>query len=325
MPNIQRLQNIEIRCALVSTLWTSLVLLLLGNSQYSWISAEDTTFSVGGYLPDYRVNSVSSSVGQQLDDLILFSIELRPDGTINESRWTEKHWQATASLRSTPQLRTLICVGGWDRSDGFSTICQSPELRSKAAQGLLGYCRKYQLSGVNLDWEHPSSVEDQKAFAVWLSELRPLFDQNKLDLSIAVAASQKLPPTGWSAVHRVMLMSYDDGGRHSSFEASQKHLEMMLNQGVKPSQIVLCVPFYGRHEETRVPLTYADIVQKFAPRPDQDVVNGTHYNGPGTIAAKTQWAKTVGLAGVAAWELGQDAAGEVSLLGTIRRVAPVKP
>lgn len=286
----------------------------------SGLFAAEPAFTVGGYLPEYRVDAIGPEVGRQLNELFLFSIELRPDGTINETRWTERHWQSTATLRKTQSLRTIMCVGGWDRSDGFAAICQSAALRQKAGAALIEYCRRYQLAGINLDWEHPSTLADQQSFATWLGELRSLFDKHKLDLSIAVAASQKMPRSGWEAVHRVMLMSYDDGGRHSSFEASQKHLGMMIEQGVKPAQIVLCVPFYGRHEQTRDPLTYADIVKKFSPRPDQDEVNGTHYNGPGTIAAKTQWAKTLGLSGVAAWELGQDSPGEVSLLKTIRSV-----
>ena len=284
--------------------------------------AELPRFRVSGFLPDYLVGLVAPEVGRQLDELILFSIELRPDGTLNESRLTEKHWQGTAALRQTPGLKTSICVGGWDRSEGFAAICQSPALRQKTGRELIQYCRVHQLSGVNLDWEHPSTLEEQQGFATFLMELKQAFAPHKLDLSIAVAASQKLPGEGWAAVDRVLLMSYDDGGKHSSFEASQKHLTMMIDQGVKPTQLVLCVPFYGRHEQTREALTYADIVSNFSPRPDQDEVQGTHYNGPGTIAAKTQWAKTLGLAGVAVWELGQDASGEASLLKTIRNVVP---
>lgn len=284
--------------------------------------AESPVFRVSGFLPDYRVGAVAPEVGRQLDELILFSIELRPDGTLNESRLTEKHWQGTAALRQTPGMKSTICVGGWDRSEGFGAICQSPALRQKAGQELIRYCRAHQVTGVNLDWEHPSTLEEQQGFATFLVDLKQAFAPHKLDLSIAVAASQKLPREGWAAVDRVLLMSYDDGGKHSSYEASQRHLALMIEQGVKPSQLVLCVPFYGRHEQTREALTYADIVSQFSPRPDQDEVQGTHYNGPGTIAAKTQWAKTLGLAGVAVWELGQDAPGEASLLRIIRNVVP---
>lgn len=283
--------------------------------------AQEPVFRIGGYLPDYRVSSIRADVGTQLDDLILFSIELRADASLDEKRWSALQWQGTTELRQNRRLRTLICVGGWDRSEGFAAVCQSPPLRQKAAANLVTYCQKYQLSGVNLDWEHPSTAAEQQAFATFLIELRQAFAPHSLELSIAVAASQKLPQSGWAAVDRVMLMSYDDAGRHSSFEASQRHLQRILEQGVKPSQVVLCVPFYGRHETTRDAMTYAEIVQKFAPRPDQDEVNGIHFNGSGTIAAKTQWAKTIGLAGVAAWEIGQDAPGEHSLLKAVRRVA----
>ena len=157
----------------------------------------------------------------------------------------------------------------------------------------------------------------QQGFATLLQELRPPFKAAKLELSIAVAPSQKLPAEAWGAVEHVMLMSYDDEGKHSTFESTQKHLGLLLDQGVPASKVVLCLPLYGRKVANREALTYAEIVQKFHPRPDRDEVEGIFFNGPGTITAKTAWAQSVGLAGVAVWELGQDAPGEASLLKRI--------
>ena len=281
--------------------------------------AAEPQFRVDGYLPDYRTGAVPAEVAQRLTDLTLFSIEVNPDGSLNEKRWTAKHWDDTKAIRSPPGLRTHMCVGGWDRSKGFSAICESLTARQKLGRALVEYCRQHALSGVNLDWEHPSTVEEQLAYSLLLSELQLLFRAAKLELSIAVAPSQKLPKGSWAAVDRVMLMSYDDAGKHSTFESCQKHLGMLLDQGVSAEKIVLCLPLYGRKIETREALTYAEIVQMSAPRPDLDEVDGIFFNGAGTIAAKTAWAQSVGLGGVAVWELGQDAPGEASLLKQIHR------
>ena len=280
--------------------------------------AAEPPFRVGGYLPDYRAGAVAAEVAQSLTDLTLFSIEVNPNGSLNEKRWNAPQWAASKELRSRAGLRTHICVGGWDRSEGFAAICQSPAARKRLGQELVDFCSKHSLSGVNLDWEHPSTADEQRGLATLLKELQQLFRPAQLELSIAVAPSQKLPAEAWAAVDHVMLMSYDDAGKHSTFELCQKHLALLLDQGVPASKIVLCLPFYGRQVETREALTYAEIIQKYAPRPDLDEVEGIFFNGPGTIAAKTAWAQSIGLAGVAVWELGQDAPGEASLLKRIR-------
>ena len=281
------------------------------------VHAEETRFRVGGYLPDYRAASVPAGVALQLTDAILFSIEVTPEGSLNEKRWNAGHWEASKTLRSRAGLRTHICVGGWDRSAGLAEICQSPAARQRLAKSLVAFCQLHALSGVNLDWEHPSTAAEQQGLATLLGELQPVFRVAKLELSLAVAPSQKLPKEAWAAVDHVMLMSYDDAGKHSTFESCQKHLGLLLDQGVPASKVVLCLPLYGRQVTNREALTYAEIVKKYAPRPDVDEVDGIFFNGPGTVAAKTAWAQSVGLAGVAVWELGQDAPGEAALLKQI--------
>ena len=298
--------------------WCLLCLCLLIQRDQS-LQAAEPTFRVDGFLPDYRAGAVPAEVAQLLTDLTLFSVEVHADGSLQEKRWTSKQWDASKALRSRPGLRTHMCVGGWDRSAGFPAICRSPVARKKLGQELVAYCRLHALAGVNLDWEHPSTAAEQRDFATLLTELQPVFITAQLELSIAVAPSQKLPAEAWAAVDHVMLMSYDDAGKHSTFESTQKHLGMLLDQGVPAGKVVLCVPLYGRQVETREALTYGEIVEKYAPRSDLDEVEGVFFNGPGTIAAKTAWAQSVGLAGVAVWELGQDAPGEASLLKQIRR------
>lgn len=287
------------------------------------LQAGEPAFRVCGYLPEYRVGAAPTPVVSGLTDLILFSIEVNPDGSLNERRWSPRHWESTQAIRSQPGLRTHICIGGWERSSGFAEACPSPEARQRLGRELLAFCRLHQLQGVDLDWEHPSSKTDQSHFTTLLQELQPLLHAEGLELSIAVAPSQKLPAEAWAAVDHIMLMSYEDIGRHSTFESMQRHVSLLIQQGVPAPKILLGLPFFGRKIKTREAYSYADIVQKFAPRPEQDEVEGISFNGPGLIAAKTAWSQTAGLGGVACWELGQDASGEASLIrliqNTVRR------
>lgn len=293
--------------------WLGIYCLWVGIGQ-----AEGRSFRLGGYLPEYRAQVVSPEAIAFLTDLTVFSIELNPDGTLLEKRWTNQHWQAIQPLRVHPSLRTHVCIGGWDRSAAFSEVCRTVEARHRVCQELVTYCRKHSLSGVNLDWEHPSTAEEQLGLSTLLQELKSVLNQQALELSIAVAPSQRLPAPAWEAVDHILLMSYDDAGRHSTFESTQKHVAMLLDQKIPASKIILCLPLYGRRLENREAKTYATIIEKYAPRSDQDEVDGIYFNGPGTIAAKTAWAQTIGLGGVTVWELGQDAPGEASLIQVIR-------
>ena len=284
----------------------------------SSLQAAEPVFRVCAYLPEYRAGAVPTQSVAGLTDLILFSIEVNPDGSLNERRWSARHWESTQTIRSQPGLRTHICVGGWDRSSGFAEACASPEARKRLGGELIAFCRLHELHGVDLDWEHPSSKADQSHFTALLQELQPLLHAEALELSIAVAPSQKLPLEAWMAVDHIMLMSYEDAGRHSTFESMQRHTSMLIQQGAPASKILLGLPLFGRKIKSREAYSYADIVQKFAPRPEQDEVDGIYFNGPGLIAAKTAWAQSVGLGGVASWELGQDAPGEAALLRLIQ-------
>lgn len=294
----------------------------------SWITslqAAEPTFRVCAYLPEYRVGANPVPPVNGLTDLILFSIEVNPDGSLNDRRWSPRHWESTQAIRSQPGLRTHICVGGWERSSGFAEASASPEARKRLGSELVAFCRHHNLQGVDLDWEHPSSKADQSHLTALLQVLQPLLHAEGLELSIAVAPSQKLPAEAWAAVDHIMLMSYEDAGRHSTFESMQRHVAQLIQQGVPASRILLGLPFFGRDIKTREAYSYSDIVQKFAPRPEQDEIQGIYFNGPGLIAAKTAWSQTVGLGGVACWELGQDATGEASLIPLIQHHARTVP
>jgi chitinase len=140
-------------------------------------------------------------------------------------------------------------------------------------------------------------------------------------LSVTIAAWQKLPAKAFDVVDWVNLMAYDHPGRHSTFESAQSDVKKLIDAGVPARKLTLGLPFYGRDtkKSNRV-LTYREIVAKYRPEPTVDEIDNFYFNGPETISRKTKYAIDTRLAGVMVWELGQDAAGDQSLLKVIKGV-----
>ena len=107
------------------------------------------------------------------------------------------------------------------------------------------------------------------------------------------------------------IMAYDQtNGHHSSLSFAEK----VINQGkdiLPASQLTLGLPFYGRNSATGDWKTYEDIVQQSPSTKNSDSLPGDNggawlFNGPSTIATKTELAIQAGAGGVMVWEVGQD-------------------
>jgi len=275
-------------------------------------------FRVAGYLPTYRADRFDEAAARQLTDLILFSAAPSATGELDLARVKSLPWERLRAFKTREHVRLLLCVGGWGHSDGFAAVAASPEMRRSFAQSAVRACREQGLDGLDLDWEHPKDTAEQSGYGALLTELRKAFRPHGLQLSVTMAAWQKLPAAGFQAADWVQVMAYDHPGRHSTSEAAQADVTSLTARGVPAEKIILGLPFYGRHTDRRAEtLTYREIVTRYQPRPEVDEVEGLYFNGPATIRAKTEYALRSRLGGVMVWELGQDAPGEQSLLRPI--------
>lgn len=205
------------------------------------------------------------------------------DGRIAEGSGTDAANFATlnALKRENPALKVLISVGGWKGSGGFSNMALTPESRARFIDSVVAFLEKYDLDGLDVDWEYPGlpgagnryRPEDKQNYTALLRELRHRFDQvqkkigRPLYLSIAAGDSTDfLEHTEMNQVQKyvdtVNLMTYDyyvpgsnsmtgnnaplftdpADPNHGSADASVRAFEAA---GVPASKIVLGVPFYG--------------------------------------------------------------------------------
>ncbi len=279
-------------------------------------AASTPTFTIAGYLPDYR--TLDPEWGRYATDMIYFSAGVQASGELNTGRLSERTLAALREMRTTYGTRVFVAIGGWDRSQHFAAVATDPALRELFAQNLTTYCLAQQLDGVDLDWEFPQDERENRAYVELLAAIHRAFAPHGLRVSVALAAWQDLGPELYQAVDRIHVMSYDHNGQHATFEQAAADIEAFLSRSAPPEKLLLGVPFYGRDVDNfSRALTYAEIVSRYQPAPEEDLAGGVYFNGPATIQQKTRYAREQQLGGVMIWELGQDTRDETSLLRAI--------
>jgi chitinase len=187
----------------------------------------------------------------------------------------------TGLRKQNPAFTVLVSVGGWLWSTNFSEVSLTAESRSVFIESVMDFLARYDLDGLDVDWEypgmtgsgHPFRSEDGRNFTLLLKELRKRFDQEtlkshrRLYLSIAAGSGDDyLAHTEMKKVQAyvetVNLMAYDYvepgdeplTGHHAplfgnpadtrnySDDASVQAFE---KAGVPAEKILLGLPFYG--------------------------------------------------------------------------------
>jgi chitinase len=200
------------------------------------------------------------------------------EGTPNDAQ----NLAALTALREKDRsLQVLVSVGGWLGSGGFSDASLTAESRRVFVQSAVAFVERYQLDGLDVDWEYPGMIgagntfrpEDKQNFTLLMKELRAALDKSgkragrRMYLSLAAGASTEfLEHTEMREVQKyvddVNLMSYDyyepgsypTTGHHAplftnpadpkkiSADESVKEFEAA---GVPAKKLALGMPFYG--------------------------------------------------------------------------------
>jgi len=196
----------------------------------------------------------------------------------------------TALRQQHPSLAVLISVGGWAWSGAFSDMALTKASRAVFIQSVADLLTRYQLDGLDIDWEYPGQPgdghhfrpRDKQNYTLLLAELRQrltlLREQTHHPrpylLTIAAGASDDfLEHTQMAQVQRfvdtVNLMAYDYyepgddrlTGHHAPLlgnpldpkkVSADASIDAFEKAGVPASKILLGLPFYG-HIWSQVP------------------------------------------------------------------------
>ncbi|MFI5162548.1 MAG: glycoside hydrolase family 18 protein [Sphingobacteriales bacterium] len=182
--------------------------------------------------------------------------------------------------KDNPNLKVLISIGGWGGSRFFSDAVFTDTAREAFAASAVAIVRKYNLDGVDIDWEYPNDigagnifrVEDKHNYTLMFQKLRLDLDTlekqsgRKLQLTAAVGGFNrflKLTEMGQVAKYLdfVSLMTYDLAQdslhiilHHTNLYASKGYKTLCSADfavkdfeaaGVPANKLVVGVAFYG--------------------------------------------------------------------------------
>lgn len=278
------------------------------------------SLAVVGYLPDYRLEGFKLDVSA-VTDLIYFGISAPKNSKECQSLISTPVLNQLSQLKTKNKCRLWMCVGGWEKSAGYSEFTASADESDRVAQALVAFAQQHDFDGIDFDWEHPHGATEMSNYVRFLQQVRARAKPHNLKTSIAIAGWMDLSAAAYQAVDRVHLMSYDHDFPQASQEKAEADIKRVVNQGCPIEIVCLGVPFYGRNKNGDAK-SYQEL-RTSAANDAQDIILDYALNSPDTLRRKVAWAKQKGLGGIMIWELGQDAvqsdaASTGLLLKTIR-------
>lgn len=220
------------------------------------------------------------------------------------------------------------CSGNW------ATLLQ-PAARAATVNNLKQFVDTFALDGVDVDIEGAllNSIDTAGNFTPFIQALRAAMPGKLITAATASYNGGMVPISSLPFFDFVSIMSYDTVGpgwgtvgvEHAPYSKAESNIATWEARGLPKEKLVLGVPFYGYgFNGYASAYNFKDIVNQFGAEAAQKDVIGTlcascgyiTYNGIPTITAKTRLAIQRG-AGVMIWEIGQDIAGQYSLLTAI--------
>ncbi|KAF7528966.1 hypothetical protein G7054_g10011 [Neopestalotiopsis clavispora] len=181
---------------------------------------------------------------------------------------------ALAKLKAqTPGLKTLVSIGGGSGSAEFPAMAASPGARTTFARSCREFCEKWNVDGVDIDWEHPETPQDGANYMAMLGELRRALPSPWFLLSTALPVGQyclkniDLALAG-QLLDYLNLMGYDFNGPWTDVSGHQAQLlpppgpiesiyprlrtschggvDYVLSRGFPARKLILGIPLYVR-------------------------------------------------------------------------------
>ena len=141
---------------------------------------------------------------------IIFSFSKVIDGKMGfaNEQAGEKLRLLVAQKENHPHLKVMLACGGWG-AGGFSDMASTAEGRRKFVKSTIALIEKYQLDGIDMDWEYPAldgagidaRETDTQTFTLLMKELREQMNQLDRPLILTFASA------GWKYYYEKIELS----------------------------------------------------------------------------------------------------------------------
>lgn len=238
-----------------------------------------------GYVGGFNGNIVqaSSIEAKRLSHINYAFVDVKDNRAWlhNEKTDTVNFRKLNELKKINPDLKIMISIGGWTWSKHFSDAVLTDTSTSNFAQSAVDIVSKYDLDGVDIDWEYPGMIgdsnvfrpQDRTGYTNLFKNLREKLDalstqtHKKYFVSTAIGGSLDfLAHTQMEEAQKYLdyinLMSYDLDETYDNFAAHHSNLfsppnmpyiysadmciQNLKKVGVDPSKIVMGIPFYGK-------------------------------------------------------------------------------
>ena len=188
---------------------------------------------------------------------------IKDDFETLDIKYTSRLSKIAALKNTKPGLKVLLSVGGWEAGN-FSEMAADETHRKNFCNNCLKAVKSYNLDGIDIDWEYPtssmagisSSPSDTKNFTLLMRDLREVLGRDRL-LTMASASNAQYVDFREAVQYMdfVNVMTYDMGDppKHNGAlyrsslcsESCDESVAKHVNKGVPLEKIVLGIPFYG--------------------------------------------------------------------------------
>lgn len=298
-------------------------------------------YYVVGYFPSYRNPADVPDVKFRMTNVVIYAFfGVNTSGTLTVNSPTVLDAVISKARANNAKIFVGINDQSGDGKTNFKSMAATAVGRNNFIKDVMAKVRQYNLDGVDMDWEFPTTTDGSDAtFTLMMKELSDsLHRDGRYYLSCAVTAGKyaggirdAIRDELFPYVDFFNIMAYDDFStsvpykHHSDYALAQTCLNYWLTtRGMPAAKAVLGLPAYGRPSgitQTGTIKTYKDILLAGGnPQYDSAVVSSTsfpsytvYYNGQYTVKRKAKLAKDIAN-GVMLWEKWQDAVDVNSLL-----------
>lgn len=222
-------------------------------------------------------------------------------------------------------------------ANGTDLVSDQAQLDT-VAQQTLDFIVKYNLAGVEIDYEYPYSTAAHNAYNQFILTIGNLLHQNNKKLATAIGMwNNRFGDEQLAMIDYLNIMNYDSSSYynhyHSTFKFAVDELNKAADRNYPTYKINLGVPFYGiRYNNPQgFSLNDAKNYSNFYDPEFDDPISetgfdigantlfGYYFNGVQMLRDKTAYAAASGCGGIMIWQLTGDSSykGQASLIRAI--------